>query len=55
VSEESVKQLGELNPSLAVPSHGQPMRGEELTRHLDFLINQFDQIAVPEQERFVDK
>lgn len=45
----SVKRLRDLNPSLAIPSHGQPMRGEELTRHLDLLTRHFDAIAVPEQ------
>lgn len=53
-AENSVKQLRELNPSLAIPSHGQPMKGKELIRHLDMLLNHFHEIAVPEQGRFVD-
>lgn len=40
---------------LVLPSHGQPMKGDELTRHLDLLTNYFEEIAVPEQGRFVDQ
>lgn len=54
-AEESVKRLRDLKPSLVIPSHGQPMKGEELARHLDMLVHHFDQIAVPEQGRFVDR
>jgi len=31
------------------------MQGEELTRHLDMLTHHFDEIAVPDHGRFVDK
>ncbi|KUO58605.1 MAG: MBL fold metallo-hydrolase [Gracilibacter sp. BRH_c7a] len=54
VAEESVNTLRDLQPSLIIPSHGQPMQGEELTRHLEMLVEHFDEIAVPEQGRFVD-
>ena len=54
-AEKSVKRLRDLKPSLVIPSHGQPMKGEELKRHLDLLVTHFDQIAVPEQGRFVDR
>ncbi|MDF2572702.1 MAG: beta-lactamase domain protein [Sporomusa sp.] len=54
-AEESVRLLASLNPALAIPSHGQPMKGEELTRHLRLLTNNFDKIAVPEHGRFVDR
>jgi len=54
-AEDSVKRLRDLNPALAIPSHGQPMQGDDLTRHLDMLWNHFDEIAVPEQGRFVDR
>jgi glyoxylase-like metal-dependent hydrolase (beta-lactamase superfamily II) len=54
-AEESVKRLTALTPLLAIPSHGQPMKGEELTRHLSMLVRSFDEIAVPEHGRFVDK
>ena len=52
-AEDSVKRLKELTPSLVIPSHGQPMQGEELTRHLELLVNHFDEIAKPEQDRFL--
>lgn len=53
-AEDSVKRLKNLNPSLVIPSHGQPIKGEELTRHLELLSNHFSEIAVPEEGRFVD-
>lgn len=52
-AEASVKLLKELNPNLVLPSHGKPMEGEELTRHLDMLAKHFEEIAVPEQGKFV--
>lgn len=54
-AEDSVKRLRDLKPNLVVPSHGQPMREGELTRHLDMLAKHFEEIAVPEQGRFVDR
>lgn len=54
VAENSVERLRNLNPSLIIPSHGQPMKGEELKQHLDMLVKHFHDIAVPEQGRFVD-
>ena len=54
-AETSVKQLRDLKPTLVIPSHGQPMKGEELTHHLDMLSRHFEDIAVPEQGHFVDK
>jgi len=53
-AEDSVKRLRNLKPSLVIPSHGLPMKGEELTRHLDMLARHFEEIAVPEQGRFVN-
>ncbi|MFL0252164.1 MBL fold metallo-hydrolase [Clostridium neuense] len=54
-AKSSVKLLRDLKPSLAIPSHGEPMNGQELTKHLDILVNNFDEIAVPEQGVFVTK
>jgi len=54
-AERSVNLLRDLNPMLVLPSHGQPMKGDELSRHLDLLTNYFEEIAVPEQGRFVDQ
>jgi glyoxylase-like metal-dependent hydrolase (beta-lactamase superfamily II) len=53
-AEQSVNKLRDLNPSLVIPSHGQPMEGEELYRHLNYLVKHFGEIAVPEQGRFVN-
>lgn len=54
-AENSVKRLRDLQPSLVIPSHGQPMKGEELKLQLDMLVNKFNEIAIPEQGRFVDR
>lgn len=54
-AKESIKRIKELKPRLAIPSHGLPMEGEELTRHLDLLITDFNEIAIPAQGRFVEK
>jgi glyoxylase-like metal-dependent hydrolase (beta-lactamase superfamily II) len=54
-AKKSVEKIRNLNPSLAILSHGLPMRGEELTRHLDMLVNHFDEIAVPEQGQFINE
>lgn len=52
-AEKSVRHLRDLKPSLVIPSHGEPMQGDELTQHLEMLVNNFDKIAKPEQGRFV--
>jgi glyoxylase-like metal-dependent hydrolase (beta-lactamase superfamily II) len=54
-AEKSVRILRDLKPQLAIPSHGEPMEGEELTRHLEMLVNNFEEIAVPDQGVFVKK
>ncbi|MBP1963588.1 MBL fold metallo-hydrolase [Paenibacillus aceris] len=50
---ESVKKLNDLRPSLAVTGHGTPMRGEELTSQLAYLVDNFEKVAQPEEGRFV--
>jgi glyoxylase-like metal-dependent hydrolase (beta-lactamase superfamily II) len=52
-AEKSVRILRDLKPSLVIPSHGQPMMGEDLSRHLNLLVNNFYEIAVPEKSRFL--
>ncbi|MDW8800980.1 MBL fold metallo-hydrolase [Clostridium sp. A1-XYC3] len=52
-AEQSVKKIAELKPALAIVSHGLPMKGEKLREHLLMLVNDFKEIAVPEQGRFV--
>lgn len=54
-AEKSVNALAALHPSLAILSHGLPMQGDELTRHLEMLVHHFSEIAIPEHGRFVDK
>jgi glyoxylase-like metal-dependent hydrolase (beta-lactamase superfamily II) len=54
-AEKSVKRLQQLNPSLAITSHGTPMKGEELKVALANLTAHFQEEAVPEQGRYVDK
>ena len=46
-AEASVNRLKELNPLLAIPSHGKPMKEEELSRHLELLTQHFKEIAKP--------
>jgi glyoxylase-like metal-dependent hydrolase (beta-lactamase superfamily II) len=53
-AEESVKRLRDLHPYLAIPSHGKPMQGEELAKHLALLVRHFKEIAKPEKGRFVE-
>lgn len=52
-AKKSVQHIRELKPELVIPSHGLPMKGEKLAEHLDMLTKHFDEIAVPEQGRFV--
>ncbi|MEN1968465.1 MBL fold metallo-hydrolase [Lentibacillus sp. N15] len=52
-AKESVKKLAELNPELAVTGHGHAMEGEALTKGLKHLIENFDEIAVPDHGRFI--
>lgn len=53
-AKRSIKRLKNLNPDLAIPSHGKPMRGDELREHLDILIRDFNDIAKPKQGRYVN-
>ncbi|OOC58856.1 MBL fold metallo-hydrolase [Paenibacillus ihbetae] len=52
---ESVRRLEGLNPALAVTGHGVPMSGEELAVSLKRLARDFDELAVPEQGRYVEE
>ncbi len=54
-AEVSVERLKELKPSLAIPSHGNPMKDEELSNHLEILTQHFKEIAKPKEGRFVDR
>ena len=52
---QSVKKLQALQPSLAVTGHGLPMSGQELTDNLSLLVEKFNQIAVPDYGKYVNK
>ncbi|GGB44599.1 MBL fold metallo-hydrolase [Lentibacillus populi] len=51
---ESVKKLADLKPELAVTGHGHYMEGESLTKGLQNLVENFEQIAVPDYGRYTD-
>ena len=49
----SVQRLAALEPAFIAASHGQPMAGAETTRALQELATRFDEVAVPEQGKYV--
>ena len=51
---QSVRQLAALKPAFIAPSHGRPMSGDDTMHALDLLAERFDEIARPEQGRYVD-
>lgn len=53
IARKSVKKIIDLKPRLAILSHGKPIKGKELTEHLEYLYHNFHEIAVPDQGRFV--
>ncbi|MCX8131572.1 MAG: MBL fold metallo-hydrolase [Clostridia bacterium] len=53
-AKKSVQSIKDLKPKLAIPSHGLPMKEDELEKHLDMLTRHFKEIAVPDHGRFVD-
>ncbi|MGO4182798.1 MBL fold metallo-hydrolase [Paenibacillus sp. MCAF9] len=52
-AEQSVRNLKDLNPNLAITGHGEPMFGATLSDNLKLLTKKFKEIAVPEHGRFV--
>ncbi|MGN8646972.1 MBL fold metallo-hydrolase [Gracilibacillus sp. HCP3S3_G5_1] len=54
-AKQSVKKLAELKPDVAVTGHGVPLSGEWLTNGLAKLANEFEQIAIPDYGKYVDK
>ncbi|MEK4029524.1 MBL fold metallo-hydrolase [Pseudobacillus sp. FSL P4-0506] len=54
-AKESVIKLEALEPTVAVTGHGLPMSGELLTNSLQKLVKEFDQIAIPDYGKYVDK
>lgn len=49
----SVIRLAELDPASAFPGHGKPIRGRQLYEDLAQLVGRFDDLAKPEQGRYV--
>ncbi len=54
-AEESVRTLYDLKPQTVVAGHGQPVSGEVLQKGLTKLVEHWNEIAVPNQGRYVDK
>jgi glyoxylase-like metal-dependent hydrolase (beta-lactamase superfamily II) len=54
-AKESVQKLEALKPSFAVTGHGLPMSGELLSRSLGELVRNFDDIAIPDYGKYVNK
>jgi glyoxylase-like metal-dependent hydrolase (beta-lactamase superfamily II) len=51
---ESVKKLEALQPKTAVTGHGHPMAGNELSKSLRKLVENFNEIALPKDGRYVN-
>jgi glyoxylase-like metal-dependent hydrolase (beta-lactamase superfamily II) len=51
---DSVRRLADLDPDLVITGHGPAMQGEEMREALHRLADDFDEIAVPEQGRYVE-
>ncbi|HYG40148.1 MAG TPA: MBL fold metallo-hydrolase [Cytophagales bacterium] len=52
-SEKSLRKLAELKPEVAGTGHGIPMKGIVLRFQLDNLVKNFNEVAVPNQGRYV--
>lgn len=50
---ESVRRLEALSPEVGATGHGTPMQGEALRAGLRTLVEHFDEIAVPDQGKYV--
>lgn len=51
---DSVKTLEKLKPTVAVTGHGIPFTGENLSSSLEKLVNEFEQIAIPDYGKYVN-
>src|SRR5690625_15736 len=54
-SKQSVIKLASLHPTTAVTGHGLPMTDDPLSDGLEYLVDHFDQIAVPDYGQYIDK
>ena len=50
---DSVKKLYALQPQLVVPGHGSAMEGEKLLQGLKTLVEDFEEMAIPDHGKFV--
>lgn len=50
----SAERLASLHPKIAVTGHGPAMEGEELTEGLTKLVQNFNEVAVPDDGKYVD-
>jgi glyoxylase-like metal-dependent hydrolase (beta-lactamase superfamily II) len=53
-AKESVIALEALKPTVAVTGHGMPISGETLSEDLSKLVNNFDQMAIPDYGKYVN-
>ena len=51
---DSVRRLADLDPDLVITGHGPAMKGREMLEALHELADNFDEIAIPEQRRYVE-
>lgn len=49
----SVKKLAALEPDIVATGHGKPMKGEEMRQSLHNLADNFEELAVPSEGRYV--
>jgi glyoxylase-like metal-dependent hydrolase (beta-lactamase superfamily II) len=49
----SVRKLAALEPNIVATGHGKPMRGEEMRRSLHNLAENFDELGMPSQGRYI--
>jgi glyoxylase-like metal-dependent hydrolase (beta-lactamase superfamily II) len=54
-AKQSMQMLASLAPEIVITGHGQAMRGMAMRAALDELAQNFDEVAVPEHGRYVDK
>lgn len=52
---ESIRTLEALHPTVAVTGHGMPLSGEMLANGLQKLVSEFEQIAIPDYGKYVNK
>jgi glyoxylase-like metal-dependent hydrolase (beta-lactamase superfamily II) len=51
----SVRLLASLEPELVITGHGEPMQGPEMRVALHELAEHFEQVAVPDQGRYLQE